>query len=782
MQMKEQVAVKRQTSRRASRVDGRRAGTSRPSGRRWLLRAVLASAGVVAFGAGAAQSLAAGLPDGRAYELVSPAVKAAEVEHLVIIGGDQAAPNGNSLAYVALSPVDGSNGPGIDDLATRGPNGWTTKDTLPPQAPGVTLSLAGYALYSSDLSKGLLNVGGGTVGQASGQDFPFLDPGTCTTPLFPTPPATTSTPCTGEPTARLNTFVVNQSNDSSQLVDSFAQAPVGTTPQAGLDNDSGSSPVGATSDLSTVVFTDSSALTPGSTPTSVSGLLNLYAWNSATGNVTLLGAGASLGSSGRVLNAVDNSGSNANIFVTDATGNLDLFHPGSSTPTQIAPEVTDMGGSVTPSFMTAATDGSAAFFTDGDGAALTGNTVSGSGTNLYEYNVASGTTTDLTGGQSLAQVDGVLGASADGSSVYFVAEGALASGATSGDENLYVEHGGTTTFIATLSSDDASDWDGQYTARVTPDGTHLAFDSDSSALAASKDSGFNNVDANSGSPDDEIYLYDASNGSLACASCNVTGKQPIGPSSLDSIESGVLGGGDMYLQHNLTDDGSRLFFDSGDAIVPTDSNGHIDVYEYENGQKFLLTSGTSDDDSLFYDASANGNDVFFATRDQLVPQDIDGNQDIYDARVDGGFPVPSPLPPCVGDACRPATTPLPPPTIATVTFVGPGNQKASSTKGKKKKKAKVAVLSRVVVKGFSFSIKVRVPARGRLAVSGSGLKTMRKQVRAGRSYKLTLGLTARERRALTNKRKDRVKIMVHVLYRPAAGSSSTAIVPVTVKA
>ena len=222
----------------------------------------------------------------------------------------------------------------------------------------------------------------------------------------------------------------------------------------------------------------------------------------------------------------------------------------------------------------------------------------------------------------------------------------------------------------------------------------MAFDSDSSALAASTDNGFNNADANSGSPDDEIYLYDASNGSLACASCNVTGKQPIGSSSLDPVEGAVLGGGDMYLQHNLSDDGSRLFFDSGDAIVPTDNNGHIDVYEYENGQKFLLTSGTSDDDSLFYDASANGNDVFFATRDQLVPQDIDGQQDIYDARVDGGFPVPSPLPPCVGDACRPATTPLPPPMIATVTFVGPGNQKASSTKGKKKKKKRRSRSSR----------------------------------------------------------------------------------------
>jgi hypothetical protein len=752
-----------------------------------MLLAVLACAGVAAFGAGAAQSLAAGLPDNRAYELVSPASKAAEVEHLVIITGDQAAPDGNSVAYVALSPVAG-NGDGIDDLATRGPNGWTTKDTLPPQAPGVTLALPGYALYSTDLSKGLLNNGGATVGQATGQDFPFLDPGTCTTPLFPgsvaSPPPTATTPCTGEPTARLNTFVINQSNGSAQLVDSFAKAPAGTTPQAGQNNDQGSAPVGASADLSTVVFTDSAALTPDATPSGTSNPLNLYAWNSATGAVTLLGAGASLGGPGfpgRVINAVDDNGSSTNIFVTDAAGNLDLFHPGSSTPKQIAGSVTTGSGPVNPSFMTAASDGSVAFFTDGDGAALTGNTVAGSGANLYEYNVASGTTTDLTGGQSLAQVDGVLGASSDGSSVYFVAEGVLASGATSGAENLYVEHNGTTTFIATLSADDATDWNGEGSSRVTPDGTHVAFDSDSSALAASTDSGFNNVDANSGGPDEEIYLYDASSRSLVCASCNVTGKQPIGSSTLDDVEGGVLGGGGMYLQHNLSADGSRLFFTSGDAIVPTDTNGHLDVYEYENGQKSVITSGTSDDDSIFYDASANGNDVFFATRDELVPQDIDGQQDLYDARVNGGFPVPSPLPPCVGNACRPGTTQLPPPTIATVTFVGPGNQKSSAPKSKKKK-AKIAVLSRVVVNGFRFSIKVRVPASGRLAVSGSGLNTMRKQVRAGHSYKLTLGLTAGERRALERRHKGRVKILVHLQYKPAAGASSSATVPVTVKA
>ena len=103
--------------------------------------------------------------------------------------------------------------------------------------------------------------------------------------------------------------------------------------------------------------------------------------------------------------------------------------------------------------MKAATDGSAVFFTDNDRAALTSNTVAGSGTNLYEAsNSSSGSVTisDLTGGQSTVAVDGVVGASSDGSYIYFVAEGVLASGATSGDENLYVEHNGTTKFIASL--------------------------------------------------------------------------------------------------------------------------------------------------------------------------------------------------------------------------------------------------------------------------------------------------------------------------------------------
>ena len=76
---------------------------------------------------------------------------------------------------------------------------------------------------------------------------------------------------------------------------------------------------------------------------------------------------------------------------------------------------------------------------------------------LYEYNVEHNELRDLTEG---AEVQGaVLGASEDGSYIYYVANGVLAESTpnTSGEvaaanaDNLYVRHNGATTFIAVLS-------------------------------------------------------------------------------------------------------------------------------------------------------------------------------------------------------------------------------------------------------------------------------------------------------------------------------------------
>ena len=117
--------------------------------------------------------------------------------------------------------------------------------------------------------------------------------------------------------------------------------------------------------------------------------------------------------------------------------------------------------------------------------------------------------------------------------------------------------------------------------------------------------GYDNLDAVSGQPDEEVYLYDAETEQLTCASCNPTGARPVGVSSEHGAPlvgghgyedwgatwlSGFLpgwtafehvAGGVARVQPRYLSDSGRLFFDSDDALVPRDINDTWDVYEYE---------------------------------------------------------------------------------------------------------------------------------------------------------------------------------------------------------
>ena len=104
----------------------------------------------------------------------------------------------------------------------------------------------------------------------------------------------------------------------------------------------------------------------------------------------------------------------------------------------------------------------------------------------------------------------------------------------------------------------------------------------------------------------------------------------------------------------------------------------------------LISSGTGGFKVLLLGTAEEGRDVFFTTTAQLVPQDNDTAEDIYDARIGGGFPVPVSPTECEGDAC---STPLAAPidsTPASLTFSGPGNPapatiQVSKAKAKPKK-------------------------------------------------------------------------------------------------
>jgi hypothetical protein len=281
-------------------------------------------------------------------------------------------------------------------------------------------------------------------------------------------------------------------------------------------------------------------------------------------------------------------------------------------------------------------------------------------------------------------------------------------------------------FIATLSSKDNNDWSqsGNQTARVSPNGKWLAFMSQRSLT------GYDNEDVTSPKPgermDEEAFLYSADTNKTICASCNPTGARPAGipsktphPPLLDREHawegrwvSGVLptryaiGVADELALHQprYLSNGGRLFFNSTDGLVSADKNGTTDAYEYEppaNGEVAgsddctsgsstyvavdegcvdLVSSGTSTEESVFIEASEDGNDAFFLTAEKLAPSDADSAYDVYDAHVcRSGWQCreqPAVSPPCTGtESCRSA--PLPQPSIygdpSSATFSGPGD-------------------------------------------------------------------------------------------------------------
>ena len=342
-------------------------------------------------------------------------------------------------------------------------------------------------------------------------------------------------------------------------------------------------------------------------------------------------------------------------------------------------------------FWTASTDGRDAFYTEGE--------------RLWRFDVEDGSREEIAGeGAGVLGVIGVNETGEDGAYVYFVAQGVLAAGATQGncgyvgevgvgECNLYVRHDGVTSFVAALSGKDdylevggvrleggiahpsmtEGDWRfgvGDRTAEVARDGHSVVFTS------VAKLTGYNN----NGVP--EVYVYGADSGVVSCVSCNPTGLRATTGGYVQPTFSSV------FMRRWISDDGSRVFFDSREGLVAQDTNERLDVYEWERegtgdchvrvpvrqdgGCTFLLSGGSSSDDSYLLDASANGNDVFMVTRARLVPQDLGETYEVYDARVGAVLPPVEPV--CTGTGCQ--GLPAGPPVFATpssVTFNGVGN-------------------------------------------------------------------------------------------------------------
>jgi hypothetical protein len=645
------------------------------------------------------------LPDGRAWEMVSPPEKS-NSDILGIDGSSgggvvQAAAEGDTITFVSHGAFSGSksNGTGDQYVASRARGGWSTQSIDPPMnaqtynSGGVGTS---YRMFSSDISSGLLS--GGAAGQGRH--------GVENSPLDPRAPA-------------------GYENYYRHTAGSESYEPLLTAMPKPQPDEFFLELVGATPDLKHFVVGSEASLSPG--VSEEPGVRRLYEWGAGqfqlltvlpngtpdNGEVLHVGSGLpdqrSVSNDGSRVLWTDGAGGSSSLYVREGIGTAQAR----TVQLDAARGGPESGGG---KFLTASSDGAKVFFADHN--QITATEVGGEGLgDLYEFKLESGNPeggqlVNLTPSVGGAGVLGVLGEGASqtgGTYVYFVASGVLASGASAGNDNLYVlhedpaTHAWTPAFIARLSGEDnngvetnspgvAIDWSfdaALRTARVTPDGRHVVFMSNNSltgydnTVASASSCGADTLGNPLSTQCEEVYLYDAGNAAapLRCVSCNPSGERPTGPSGVPGGTNFSLRLG-LYQSRVISEDGSRVFFESDDGLVPQDINGRRDVYEYEGGHVYLLSDGKSDTNASFVDASANGDDVFFITRASLVPQDTDHLIDLYDARsphVQGelaGFGASSLPAPCGSEGeCRSPGSPETPPlgSPSSTTFSGPGN-------------------------------------------------------------------------------------------------------------
>ncbi len=647
------------------------------------------------------------LPDGRVYEMVSAPEDGGANVYVPEAGNGpfptptampfQASADGEAVAY-AGAPSQGGNGDagaggGNEFVARLTPGGWVSQDAVPLGGGGSPVFLA----FSSDLSAGILESREALSEGAPGGGFDVLystGGGGSYQPLFTEGP-------------------------KHRSAEEFASAGTVGPKGAGLAF------AGASADFSHVLFEANDALASeaGGEDPGV-GANDLY--DSVGGRPSLVdvlpageGGGpapdATFGAPNETGDPADPpdfshviSADGSRVFWTDLHLGLEEGHV----------YVRENGSTTVPvsegtaRYWTATPDGRYAFYTEG----------AGRESRLWRFDAEGAEREALTVAD--AGVLGVVGVNEvgeDGSYVYFVAEGRLMAGKNAegrepleGQPNLYLLHGGETSFIATLAPEDEGtiayggeggsfgDWEpglGHRTAEVTPNGHSVVFQS---VLPLTK------YDSEGLS---EVFVYDseAVGESVFCASCDPSGEPPpvteVGGLKVKAAAYLPVSWSRTYQPRLISEDGSRVFFDTFEPLVAADPNSQQDVYEWERpgtgacgehgGCEYLLSGGTSRSGSYLVDASANGDDVFFVSDAKLVPQDENESDHLYDDRVDGAQP--SALPGCAGTSCQ--QTPLASPIFPappSATFAGVGNfppspppaQHTTKTKTKAKKKAR----------------------------------------------------------------------------------------------
>lgn len=332
----------------------------------------------------------------------------------------------------------------------------------------------------------------------------------------------------------------------------------------------------------------------------------------------------------------------------------------------------DPGEGESPNFIRATPDGREAFF-------LTSSKLDPADANsdpdVYRWSEASGESTCLTCVVPDADIStqfrrGVL-VSDDLSHVYFESTKRLVPDlGGAGDHNVYVLSGGKISFV---TDPPGGSLGSLKEALLSGDGNVLVFGAlagpsmTTDPIAPSCEDALGHAQACH-----ELYRYENHDDSLECLSCAHNG-----PTEFSFGSPTGTGVNDFA----MSADGSTVAFATVQTLTQQDVNGFVDIYEWRDGVRSLLTNGVDTFQTGIVAApqvmgvSADGSNVLFSVVDPgLTGFEQDGLAGLYDARIDGGFTPPTPPVHCAEDSCQGSLVPAP--TMvqpASADFAGRGN-------------------------------------------------------------------------------------------------------------
>jgi hypothetical protein len=295
---------------------------------------------------------------------------------------------------------------------------------------------------------------------------------------------------------------------------------------------------------------------------------------------------------------------------TDSQGDI-YERTNGSTTTLLSTGTTGGNGAFASSFKGSSSDGSRVFF-ETDEQLVSGDTDS----NVDVYQRSSGTTTLLstgpTGGNG-AKDSFFAGQTPDGTHVWIETNESLVAADTDTSQDVYDHSGGTTTLVSTGPSGGNGTFDASF-QHGSDDGSRVLIGTLEKLAPTDTDSAFD--------------VYERSGGTTIQMSLGPLG----GNSSFDSLYAGASA------------DGTRVFFETDESLVSADADSsYTDVYQRYGGTTTLLStgpSGTTTSDTNFAGSAEDGTRVFLESGDQLLSSDTDTQKDVYVSVDINGYPRP----------------------------------------------------------------------------------------------------------------------------------------------